>query len=198
MVPGRGEVLEQVEHICNSVPVSRSAKQQALLRYIVDKALDGEESALREQPLGVDFFELPSSWDPRDVSTVRTAMKKLREGLDAYRDSNISRVEILLERGSYVPRFLYSGKVVNGRRADRRSGDRRNVDDRRSGGDRRINDVSNPTEQPRALGFGQRIRAAARILLGRIPAPEVIAEDTVGSFGPRNKPIDRKKETENS
>lgn len=188
MGPTKTEVLEQVELICQSVPFSESERLQALLRHVVGKAVAGETAALREVPLGVDFFKQKTDWDPRRNATVRTTMKKLRENLAAYRKSHHTRVEIVIETGSYIPRFSYSGKVVDGTLADRRAGG-----DRRGGADRRVRDRRRST-----VGILERVRGVARSLIRRLPNLRTIAADQVGTFGPKQIDEKPRKDSDNN
>jgi TolB-like protein len=78
-----------------------------LLRYLIQRTLDGEGDQLKEYVLGTEVFDRSDSYDPRVDSIVRVEVRRLRSRLeDYYRGAGASDpVVITIPRGSYVPTF---------------------------------------------------------------------------------------------
>jgi serine/threonine-protein kinase len=61
-----------------------SRRRGELLRYVVERALEGKADSIGEYGIGLDVFGKPESFDPRIESTVRAEMSRLRKGLTEY------------------------------------------------------------------------------------------------------------------
>jgi eukaryotic-like serine/threonine-protein kinase len=101
-------VQKHLEEILASTPFAGSDRLRRLLRYLVEKTLNGEATGLKEYSIGLDVFDRGTDYNPQIDSTVRVHAGKLREKLREYyltagRDSSI---RIDLKKGSYVPAFL--------------------------------------------------------------------------------------------
>jgi TolB-like protein/tetratricopeptide (TPR) repeat protein len=108
-LPGSGlppdEVREQVERILRHKGFVHAGKLSRLLRFTVEKGIQGHGGELKEYVLGVSVFERNAAFDPRLDSIVRVQMGKLRARLKEYyetdgRDDPIS-VEYFV--GRYAP-----------------------------------------------------------------------------------------------
>ena len=79
----RTEVNAQLERLFSVSAFASSARRVQLLRYLVDRAVAGDEAA-NEYAIGVDVFERPPTFDPRIESIVRTEVARLRQKLKEY------------------------------------------------------------------------------------------------------------------
>jgi serine/threonine-protein kinase len=100
-------VREELEKILASGPFSRSERLRRFLRYVVEVKLSGRLGLLRELPLGMDVFERGTDFDPRLDPIVRIDARRLRARLTGYYEGEgaFDEVEIVLDRGGYVPSF---------------------------------------------------------------------------------------------
>ncbi len=78
-----------------------------LLRYVIDRALEGRGGELKEYTLGVSVFERGDSFDPRTDPVVRLEARRLRLKLAEYyqQEGLDDPVVIELPKGAYVPHF---------------------------------------------------------------------------------------------
>jgi hypothetical protein len=103
----RNQVIEHLEEIFLS-PVFRNSKRNcALLRYVVERTLDGLADQLKERTIGVEAFGRQPDYDTNVDHSVRSAAGEVRRRLAQYymeygAESSI-RIELL--PGSYVPQI---------------------------------------------------------------------------------------------
>lgn len=76
--------LEQVRRILQSKAFRTSEVHRNLLNYLAEKSLSGEADALKEYTVGLEVFQKPDSYDPRQESVVRMHMARLRQKLAEY------------------------------------------------------------------------------------------------------------------
>jgi hypothetical protein len=71
----------------------------------------GELFPLKESVLGVDVFDRPADWDPRETRIVRQEAARLRKRLARYYETDgiDDKVRIDLPVGTYMPVFQPSG-----------------------------------------------------------------------------------------
>jgi hypothetical protein len=74
----------QVRRILESKAFRTSEVHRNLLNYLADKSLAGDAESLKEYTVGLDVFNKPSSYDPRQESVVRMHMARLRQKLAEY------------------------------------------------------------------------------------------------------------------
>ena len=74
----------QIQRILQSKTFRTSEVHKHLLSYLADKSLAGEADSLKEYTVGLDVFAKPSSYDPRQESTVRMHAARLRQKLAEY------------------------------------------------------------------------------------------------------------------
>lgn len=104
--PPREQVALELARIEQSAPFRGSARHRALLRHLVDRALDGDLAALKESVIAVEVFGRPvDRFDPKTDTIVRVEARRLRSRLaDYYRGSGQDAViRIQLPVGGYVP-----------------------------------------------------------------------------------------------
>ena len=74
----------QIQRILQSKTFRTSEVHKNLLSYLAEKSLAGEADSLKEYTVGLDVFAKPSSYDPRQESTVRMHVGRLRQKLAEY------------------------------------------------------------------------------------------------------------------
>src|SRR5215468_10828179 len=74
----------QVQRILQSKAFRTSEVQRNLLSYLAEKSISGNADALKEYTVGLDVFAKPASYDPRQESTVRMHVARLRQKLGEY------------------------------------------------------------------------------------------------------------------
>ncbi len=106
----REQIALALSRIEQSAAFRSSARHRALLRHLVQRALDGDLAALKESVIAVEVFgRAADRFDPRSDTIVRVEARRLRSRLaDYYRaDGQASSVRISLPVGSYVPRIVH-------------------------------------------------------------------------------------------
>lgn len=101
-------VRAQLERVLASSTFVRSRRLGRFLRFTVEQALAGRQSALKEYLVGVEVFNKTESFDPRIDSIVRVEARRLRSKLEQYygTDGAADQIIIHLPKGSYVPIML--------------------------------------------------------------------------------------------
>lgn len=99
---GRGapelEALQsQVQRILQSKAFRTSEVQRNLLTYLAEKSISGSADALKEYVIGLDVFAKPASYDPRQESTVRMHVARLRQKLVEYYHSEGTNDQIVVD-----------------------------------------------------------------------------------------------------
>lgn len=74
----------EVDRILDSNTFRNSEALRRLLRFLADKRLAGEADQLKEYSVGIDALGKPPSYDPRQDSTVRIQVGRLRQKLAEY------------------------------------------------------------------------------------------------------------------
>lgn len=75
---------EQVRRVLQSKTFRTSEVHRSLLNYLSEKSLTGDGDNLKEYTVGLDVFQKPESYDPRQESVVRMHMARLRQKLAEY------------------------------------------------------------------------------------------------------------------
>ena len=74
----------QIDRILQSQTLYSSQGLRRLLQFLAHKSLCGEDDQLKEYTIGIDAFGKPSTYDPRQDSTVRIQVGRLRQKLVEY------------------------------------------------------------------------------------------------------------------
>jgi hypothetical protein len=101
-------VAAQLERILESQEFAQSWRLKALLRYLVDKAVRGEQDELKEYSIALAVFERAPSFDPKEDTIVRAQARRLRQVLATYYHTPAGLsdpVRIEIPKGGYVPVF---------------------------------------------------------------------------------------------
>ena len=113
MTPTADEVRAALEQVLAAETFANAGRLSRLLRYLVERTLNGEADQLKEYVVGVDVFDRRESYDPRLDSIVRVEARRLRAKLEEYYQTQgaTDALIISIPRGSYVPVF---GLACNG------------------------------------------------------------------------------------
>lgn len=105
--PAPAQVRRQLERLLASPQLAQAPALGALLRYVVERTLQGEADRLKEYTLGVEVFDRGADFDPRVDTIVRVQGRRLRAKLDEYYrgPGRGDPVRIDLPKGHYVPVF---------------------------------------------------------------------------------------------
>ncbi|QOY86457.1 tetratricopeptide repeat protein [Paludibaculum fermentans] len=110
VTPPPPEVLAALESILRSPLFTRAERQSRLLRFIVENALIGDPNALRETSIGLEVYDRPADFDPKEDTIVRVEASRLRSRLVEYYDGDgrDALIRVSIPRGGYVPAFAYT------------------------------------------------------------------------------------------
>lgn len=108
-------VHKELDMMMASYHFRGSKRYPALLKYVVDAALDGRSRDLKERTLGVEVFGRSPDYDTNADPVVRFSASEVRKRIAQYyhESENVSRLRIELPLGSYVPEFLLRAQEVN-------------------------------------------------------------------------------------
>ena len=97
----------QIQRILQSKTFRTSEVHKSLLAYLAEKSLAGEADGLKEYTVGLDVFAKPASYDPRQESTVRMHVGRLRQKLaEYYRTEGVEDAVIVdLPKGGFRVTF---------------------------------------------------------------------------------------------
>jgi serine/threonine-protein kinase len=109
--------LDELERILSSSHFARSEGLSKLLRFLVERQIEGRSSELKESLIGVDVYGRKPDYDPKLDSTVRSEIARLRTKLATYyaNEGHLDPLVIELPKGGYIPRFCPRGSIANGR-----------------------------------------------------------------------------------
>ncbi len=113
-------VRRQLDRILASSLFQHSRRYPGLLRYVVEKTLEGERDSLKERTLGVEVFRRSPEYDTSADPVVRTTASEIRKRLDEYYadEAHAGELRIVLPVGSYVPEFRVPAVVAAFREPD--------------------------------------------------------------------------------
>ena len=106
VAPSREHVELSLAQLEGSTAFRSAPRHRAMLRYLVEHALDGDFAALKETVIAVEVFGRPAArFDPKLDSIVRVEARRLRSRLDTYHrgEGRTASLRIELPVGSYVP-----------------------------------------------------------------------------------------------
>ena len=115
--PAAEDVRIQMERLLAGVPFRTSRRCQILLRHIVEGALAGETTSLKERSLGVEVFGRAPDYDTSEDPVVRTTAGENRKKLAQYyqQPEHAGEPRIELNPGSYIPEFHFPDTPVTAR-----------------------------------------------------------------------------------
>jgi hypothetical protein len=101
------EVREQLDRILSSALFRHSKRYPALLRYVVERLIDGHTDFVKERTLGIEVFHRDPDYDTNQDPVVRTTAVEVRRRLTQYYQEvgHESELRIEFPLGSYTPEF---------------------------------------------------------------------------------------------
>jgi hypothetical protein len=109
---GEGDSRTAIEmeliSVLDSASFRASARSRAFLRFVVEEALAGRETSLKERTIGVAVLGKDASYDTGSDAVVRVRANDVRKRLLAHYECCAPKagVRIELPSGSYIPRFV--------------------------------------------------------------------------------------------
>jgi hypothetical protein len=102
-------VRQQLDRLLKSAPFRNSRRYPNLLRYVVERTLEGHSDELKERNLGVAVFGRVHDFDPAVDPVVRTSAGEVRKRIAQYYQDPEHQGELRIEipLGSYVPNFHF-------------------------------------------------------------------------------------------
>lgn len=109
MEVSKEEKLNQLNKVLHSRVLTGSDSLRSFLRFVVEKAVESQESQLKEYVIATEVFGRSGSYNPRIDSTVRVQAGRLRTKLTEYyaTEGKDDKVLIDLPKGHYTPIFSY-------------------------------------------------------------------------------------------
>ncbi len=106
----RAAIRRHLEAILANPVFQHSKRYSAVLRYVVERTLDGSDSQLKERTIGVEVFGRSPDYDTANDHVVRSAVAEIRKRLAQYyrEDGNGAELTIEIHPGSYVPQFRWA------------------------------------------------------------------------------------------
>jgi hypothetical protein len=100
-------VLEELELILASPHFRNSKRYPALLRFVVERTLEGRAAEIKERSIAVDVFGREADYDPGVDPVVRVSAGEVRKRLAQYYQDPGHGLEVRIELpvGSYQPEF---------------------------------------------------------------------------------------------
>ena len=117
----RRSVRQQLERVLASPLFRNSKRYPALLRFVVEQSLDGNEDQLKERLLGINVFHRRPDYDTNQDTIVRLTAAEVRKRIAQYyqEPEHKGELRIHLNSGSYVPHFTpVEGFAPASQRAD--------------------------------------------------------------------------------
>jgi tetratricopeptide (TPR) repeat protein len=95
----------QLERLLENKLFARSEQLSRLLRFLVERHLEGRDQEIKESVIGVEVFGRDPDYNPKFDPIVRTEARRLRARLNEYYESEGKHdvVRIDLPKGGYVP-----------------------------------------------------------------------------------------------
>jgi hypothetical protein len=111
----RKAVLSQMERMLANPLFCNSKRYPALLRFLVEQALAGNDALLKERTLGVTVFHRSPDYDTNQDTVVRLAAGEVRKRIAQYyhQPEHAGQLQIDLRPGSYVPVFQPAEELVH-------------------------------------------------------------------------------------
>lgn len=105
---------EQLERLLANPSFKNSKRYPALLRYVVERVLEGHTDSLKERTLGIEVFHRDPNYDTNQDPVVRTTAVEVRKRLAQYYQEPGHEHEIRIEfpSGSYMPEFRLPAAVA--------------------------------------------------------------------------------------
>jgi hypothetical protein len=170
----REAILEQMGRILSSPLFKHSKHYPAFLRFVVERALDGQDARLKERAIGIEVFGRDRDYDTNFDPVVRTSACEVRKRVAQYylEPGHESEIRIEMHSGSYVPEFRFPEAAVVAEP---------------------VAPPAPPVEIPIALAPPQREQRGARwqLIAAFLVTPLLLALGAVTLRSPASTPLDR-------
>ncbi|MGA2117894.1 MAG: hypothetical protein ABSH56_24460 [Bryobacteraceae bacterium] len=105
--PDIQDIRDQLDRLLVSSHFRNSKRYPALLRFVVEQAVEGKAGHLKERTIGVEVFARSVDYDPSSDPVVRITAAEVRKRLAQYYQERPHSGEVRIEIpvGSYVPEF---------------------------------------------------------------------------------------------
>lgn len=112
-LPGKADVLAQLENILAHPPFSTADRLTAFLRYVVSESLEGRAALLKQFSIGIDVFGRGETFDPASDPIVRIQAGRVRRALARYytEAGTADPIRIAIPVGSYAAVFTYAENI---------------------------------------------------------------------------------------
>lgn len=106
--PNDAPIAAQLDRVLRSKAFGRSPRLSQFLRFVVERALDGNEGGLKEVSIGVELFGREPGYDSSKDAVVRTTASRVRQKLALYYQDEGQEDEwrIELPADTYIPKFV--------------------------------------------------------------------------------------------
>jgi hypothetical protein len=99
-------VWGELKSVFHSPQFSSSKRYPSFLRYVVEQALAGNSSQIKERTIGIEVFGRSTDYDTNNDTVVRYTAGEVRKRLALYyHDHQDAALEITVPHGSYAPEF---------------------------------------------------------------------------------------------
>lgn len=101
------DVRAALDDILQSETFARSERSRELIKYIVERDLEGQSDRLKGFAIALDVFGREDNFDPSTDAVVRVQAGRLRDLLETYYSGEGAgcAIRITIPRGSYVPLY---------------------------------------------------------------------------------------------
>jgi hypothetical protein len=105
-------IREHLQQILASSAFRNSKRYAAVLRFIMERRLEGGDSQIKERTIGIEVFGRAPDYDTSTDHVVRSAAAEIRKRLaQYYQDEGAhTALRIELHRGSYLPLFRFAAE----------------------------------------------------------------------------------------
>ena len=112
-LPGKADVLAQLENILAHPPFSSADRLTIFLRYVVSESLEGRAALLKQFSIGIDVFDRGETFDPATDPIVRIQAGRVRRALARYytEAGTADPIRIAIPVGSYAAVFSYAENI---------------------------------------------------------------------------------------
>jgi hypothetical protein len=105
----RKDVRNQLQRILSSPVFQNSKRYASVLKFVVDRTLDGYGGELKERTIGIEVFNRAPDYDTATDHAVRSAAAEVRKRLAQYYQENPQdALRIEVTPGSYLPQFRWT------------------------------------------------------------------------------------------
>ena len=100
-------ITNALQKITDHKSFKYSKRSIGFLNYICHLTMEGKQDHIKEYSIGVDAFELDTTFDPQLDPRVRVEARRLRKKLEDYykQSGKDDPVRIFIPKGSYIPEF---------------------------------------------------------------------------------------------